>query len=548
MPRVLLLRVLLLLLAPRAAHAQDAQGKTYNLQLFRPAIDSKGYFTVNASQPLGHLDFSFGLVGTYAREPLVLRGDANSAAGGSAALFRVSDFVTAQLHGAIGLYNRAELALTLPVHILFGNRGPSYVSSANHNFDSDLTFGAQMIGDLGLHAKVRILRRPIGLALLASVYAPTGPSDKFLGDGNFTLHPALILDREFRRVRLALNVGVLARLDRNTFTDRGTTLNVPGSGVDPSANNGAPFCFPAPTLTQPAMTCGTGRSRTVGTQLTYGLGVSAAVVPQKLDVLAELYGYADVTGARDAFPLEWLAGAKVYLASKSYFEIGAGTGVVPGQTGSPLARAFVGFTFEPAIGDRDHDGVKDDVDACPDDPEDRDDFEDEDGCPDPDNDHDHILDVDDKCPNDPETVNGYRDDDGCPDVPPVRVRRRALEIGTVYFETNKAVIKPISFPLLDELGAALKNFPQIRLVEIQGHADERGDDDYNMWLTEQRAQAVRTYLIERGHVEAARLDAHGYGETLPICTEHNEACWSKNRRVEFIIVKQEGDIPGQTPD
>src|SRR5207237_6221351 len=109
-------------------------------------------------------------------------------------------------------------------------------------------------------------------------------------------------------------------------------------------------------------------------------------------------------------------------ASKSYFEIGGGAGLLPasitkegGMTGSPQFRVFIGFIFEPSIGDRDGDGIKDDVDKCPEDLEDFDDFEDEDGCPDPDNDRDGIPDVDDKCPNEPETENGFQDEDGCPD-------------------------------------------------------------------------------------------------------------------------------------
>ena len=82
---------------------------------------------------------------------------------------------------------------------------------------------------------------------------------------------------------------------------------------------------------------------------------------------------------------------------------------------NPDVRAFIGFIFEPSIGDRDGDGIKDDVDKCPDEPEDFDGFEDEDGCPDPDNDSDGILDVDDKCPNEPEDKDGFEDEDGCPD-------------------------------------------------------------------------------------------------------------------------------------
>jgi outer membrane protein OmpA-like peptidoglycan-associated protein len=77
---------------------------------------------------------------------------------------------------------------------------------------------------------------------------------------------------------------------------------------------------------------------------------------------------------------------------------------------------ILGFTYEPSIGDRDGDGIKDDVDQCPDEPEDFDGFKDEDGCPDPDNDNDGIPDVDDHCPNVPEDHDGFQDEDGCPEV------------------------------------------------------------------------------------------------------------------------------------
>ena len=75
------------------------------------------------------------------------------------------------------------------------------------------------------------------------------------------------------------------------------------------------------------------------------------------------------------------------------------------------------------------------------------------------------------------------------------------------------------------------------LVEIQGHADERGDDAHNLDLTERRAASVRRALEQR-NVEPGRLRSHGYGETKPVCNQHNEDCWSKNRRVEFIILKR----------
>jgi len=502
------------------AHAADA----FSLQTFRPAIDSKGFVTVNGAELLGHLDFSLALVGSYAREPLS----------------PVTDLITPQLQFALGLVRWVELGVSLPVHILFGRR------------PDGSTFGAQHVGDLGLHTKVRLLdqgRHKIGLALLASVYAPTSPrADQFLGEGQTTIRPELILDRSWRRVRLALNVGALIRPEKHR-----------------------------------------GADRALGTQLTYGLAFAGAVVQQKFDVVLELTGYADLTGEPNAHPLEASVAAKVYLASKSYFLVGAGASLIPDQTGGPKARAFIGFIFEPLIGDRDGDGVKDDVDRCPDDPEDLDDFEDQDGCPDWDNDGDGIRDRDDKCPNRPETRNGFEDEDGCPDVvepEPVddpdrdtdgdgirdrddlcprepetvngfedqdgcpdkglaRARRGRVEIfDSIHFETASAVIKPESFPTLDAVAATLAGSPQIQLLEVQGHADERGDDAYNLQLTDARALSVKQYLTAHG-VAADRLQSRGYGETRPVCRQHTARCWTQNRRVEFIILRQEGRIPGQ---
>jgi outer membrane protein OmpA-like peptidoglycan-associated protein len=181
------------------------------------------------------------------------------------------------------------------------------------------------------------------------------------------------------------------------------------------------------------------------------------------------------------------------------------------------------------------------VDLCPNDPEDFDGFEDEDGCPDPDNDHDRIPDKLDKCPNEPETYNGFEDEDGCPDKGLVIVQRGKLEImDKIYFETDKDEILPRSFPLLDQIAGTIKGHPEIKLIEVQGHADERGDDEHNLDLTDRRAKSVVRALEDRD-VSLGRLRGKGYGETKPICTQHNEDCWSKNRRVEFIIMQRQDE-------
>ena len=114
----------------------------------------------------------------------------------------------------------------------------------------------------------------------------------------------------------------------------------------------------------------------------------------------------------------------------------------------------------------------------------------------------------------------------------------------VYFETAKATIQSRSHDLLDTVAKILEQFQQIELVEVQGHTDSRGDDDYNLDLSQRRADAVREYLIEQG-VDEKRLQSRGYGEEEPVDSAENTAAWAKNRRVEFVIIKQAGVRPSK---
>ncbi|MBV69737.1 MAG: flagellar motor protein MotB [Myxococcales bacterium] len=184
--------------------------------------------------------------------------------------------------------------------------------------------------------------------------------------------------------------------------------------------------------------------------------------------------------------------------------------------------------------DNDNDGVPDKRDGCPLKPEDIDGFKDDDGCPELDNDGDRIPDLKDRCPDQAENYDGVDDEDGCPEAKIV-VTREKLEINEkIYFETNKATIKDESHELLDAIGKTLTTYPQIKSMEIQGHTDSRGDNTYNLDLSQRRADAVRDYLVKAG-VDSKRLSAQGYGESQPVDASENRAAWSKNRRVEFII-------------
>ncbi|MEO8840554.1 MAG: OmpA family protein [Kofleriaceae bacterium] len=183
--------------------------------------------------------------------------------------------------------------------------------------------------------------------------------------------------------------------------------------------------------------------------------------------------------------------------------------------------------------DNDGDGLSDKVDQCPNDPEDKDNFEDDDGCPDPDNDKDGFLDKDDKCPNEPGVAP-----DGCPrKYSLVVVTEKKIELKqTVFFDFNKASIKSVSFALLNDVAQAMVDNPKIK-VEIGGHTDSVGNDAFNLKLSQQRAESVRTYLIKRG-IDSNRMVPKGYGENVPIADNRTEAGRSQNRRVEFLITER----------
>jgi OOP family OmpA-OmpF porin len=106
----------------------------------------------------------------------------------------------------------------------------------------------------------------------------------------------------------------------------------------------------------------------------------------------------------------------------------------------------------------------------------------------------------------------------------------------VFFDTNKATIKPVSFTLLDQVAQILRGHSEIK-VEIQGHTDSQGNMDHNIQLSKERAESVRTYLIKKG-VDPARMISGGYGPTVPIADNKTKAGREANRRVEFHILEQ----------
>ncbi len=189
-----------------------------------------------------------------------------------------------------------------------------------------------------------------------------------------------------------------------------------------------------------------------------------------------------------------------------------------------------------ALLDTDGDGIPDQEDRCPLVAEDRDGFEDEDGCPEPDNDEDGISDAQDLCPLEAETVNGRLDDDGCPEhaQAKIEIARNQLILKEQFrFRAGSAQLDPRSNPLLRELAQLLRDHPRF-VIEIQGHTDNVGEAKKNLQLSQLRAEAVRGFLIRVG-IAKERLLAAGYGAARALVPNDSPKNRAVNRRVELWI-------------
>jgi outer membrane protein OmpA-like peptidoglycan-associated protein len=212
--------------------------------------------------------------------------------------------------------------------------------------------------------------------------------------------------------------------------------------------------------------------------------------------------------------------------------------------------------------DRDDDGVLDAADRCPVEPEDKDGFEDDDGCPDVDDDGDGVKDAGDACPRaaGPSATKGCPDQDGdgvadrddacpsvvgkpenkgCPTYRQVKVTEQKIELSQkLFFAFGGTRLLPRSDPVLLEVAQALKDRSSL-CVRIEGHTDNKGLREQNLALSQGRAAAVREALMAQG-IENGRLTAKGYADTLPIDSNGTLEGRENNRRVEFVLIPCSG--------
>jgi OOP family OmpA-OmpF porin len=177
--------------------------------------------------------------------------------------------------------------------------------------------------------------------------------------------------------------------------------------------------------------------------------------------------------------------------------------------------------------DADGDGIADAKDKCPTVAGPRDNQ----GCPWPDTDGDSVLDKDDKCPD----VKGTVANNGCPEVSEDVIKKLNDYAKTILFNTAKSSFQQQTFPILQSIVAILKEYPASNF-SIEGHTDSDGKDAVNQTLSENRAAAVKAFLVENG-IDAARLTSAGFGETMPIASNKTKAGKAQNRRVEVKVVK-----------
>jgi outer membrane protein OmpA-like peptidoglycan-associated protein len=188
--------------------------------------------------------------------------------------------------------------------------------------------------------------------------------------------------------------------------------------------------------------------------------------------------------------------------------------------------------------DSDHDGVFDGIDQCANTPAGA--AVDPSGCP-LDADGDGVNDGLDKCPDTP--AGTKVDADGCPEVASERetelLDTGRIRLQDVNFETAKAELLPASLPVLDQVGAVLRKWPQLK-VQVGGHTDSRGRAAKNRTLSEARANAVRDYLLQRyPDLLPDQLTARGYGATRPVVPNTSAANRARNRRVEFVVLNRD---------
>jgi len=177
------------------------------------------------------------------------------------------------------------------------------------------------------------------------------------------------------------------------------------------------------------------------------------------------------------------------------------------------------------IPDTDKDGINDEEDKCPTVPG----VARYQGCPIPDTDGDGVNDEEDRCV----TIPGPKENFGCPIIPEEIKKRVDIAAKNILFVTGSAKLQTKSFKGLNDVVKIMQE-NQGMTLQIDGHTDNVGTDEYNQKLSDDRAASVRNYIISKG-IDASRISSAGHGESMPIATNNTAAGRQQNRRVEMKL-------------
>jgi OmpA-OmpF porin, OOP family len=379
-PRGLPALISTLVLAPAVASAQSEPpfDPAIDVNLFEYAAGPKTFFTVADADVTLERQLTLDVMFTVLTNPFTVY-NVDTSSGDPMLDDPRTEVVTRMLAGAFigayGITDGIQLDVTLPV--VANMTGDGLDPSTGMHADSPLSIAG--LGDLRVEAKARVWQNDnFKLAAGGGVSIPTsfGSGDShYLGDNLPTVRGRIAGQWTSASGRLSFgsNVGVILRKPREIYATE------------------------------------------IGQQLTWNVGAMVRFT-DRLSLVGESFGRTGlVSFDHDTSPLEVIGGLRV-VASRSFQVVaGGGAGLVSG-IGSPDARLFVSVGYAPDTRDSDGDGISNARDRCTDKAEDRDGFEDGDGCPDEDNDGDRRLDGEDQCPKEAEDFDGYDDDDGCPET------------------------------------------------------------------------------------------------------------------------------------
>jgi len=369
-----------LLSSPAAAQQEAAKSGEFSVQRFDPAPGPRNFFSTRGARTDGKMAWSTGLVLNYANDPFVVVScktvedckTANTQPGHTTDVHVVQHLITGNVTGSLTPIERLQIGLSVPISYTSGDG-----LQDNGTPETKRVSGAGL-GDILLEGKFRAygeVKDPYVIGVAAFVTAPLGHATaegKYIGDGTPIIGARGIFDGKQGPFSFGANLAGLWR----------------GSARVGSTELGSEF-----------------RYNVAG-------GFEASPV---IRVILDGFGGTKFSGKNGTNSLEIDGGAQITpLASPIAVLVGGGAGVIEG-VGVPKFRAILGVSYTAEARDRDGDGINDDQDQCPTEAEDKDGFEDTDGCPDRDNDGDTIQDKDDKCPNQAEDPDGFQDTDGCPD-------------------------------------------------------------------------------------------------------------------------------------